>query len=167
MSVSEFYTNLTILRLPDPRTRQIKNAIVYTYVRARRSVVMALVAAAGIRTRHFNFCKIEKKKKSHGFKKRALPAHRLDGKKTPSRAPTPGARDGSMPPSAEKKARNKKMAFPAHRFEGKKPRHREFFDRHRGRLASEFRLQAWPRQYGGGLWPPPCPAVLDSNLGME
>ena len=82
MSVSEFYTNLTILRLPDPRTRQIKNAIVYTYVRARRSVVMALVAAAGIRTRRFNFCKIEKKKKSHGFKKKALPAHRLDGKKT-------------------------------------------------------------------------------------
>ena len=82
MSVSEFYTNLTILRLPDPRTRQIKNAIVYTYVRARRSVVMALVAAAGIRTRRFNFCKIEKKKKSHGFKKRALSAHRLDGKKT-------------------------------------------------------------------------------------
>ena len=71
------------------------------------------------------FAKSRRRKKVTGLKKGHFQLIAWMEKKPPSRAPTPGARDGSMPPSAEKKARNKKMAFPAHRFEGKKTRHRE------------------------------------------
>ena len=63
------------------------------------------------------FAKSRRRKKVKGLKKGHFQLIAWMEKNLPSRAPTPGARDGSMPPSAEKKARNKKMAFPAHRFE--------------------------------------------------